>query len=28
MVNNYTNINNDISHEIIEHRKVPDHMTL
>jgi hypothetical protein len=23
-----TNINNDISHQIIEHRKEPDHMTL
>ena len=28
MVNNSTNINDDISHQIIEHRKVPDHMTL
>jgi hypothetical protein len=28
MVNNSTNINNDIPHQIIEHRKVPDHMTL
>jgi hypothetical protein len=28
MVNNSTNINNDISHQIIEHRKVPDRMTL
>ena len=28
MVNNSTNINNYISHQIIEHRKVPDHMTL
>jgi len=28
MVNNSTNINNDISHEIFEHRKEPNHMTL
>ena len=28
MVNNSTNINNYISHQIIEHRKEPNHMTL
>ena len=28
MVNNSTNINDDISHQIIEHRKEPNHMTL
>ena len=28
MVNNSTNINDDISHQIIEHRKEPKHMTL
>jgi hypothetical protein len=27
MVNKSTNINNDISHQIIEHRKEPNHMT-
>jgi sugar phosphate isomerase/epimerase len=25
MINNSTNINNDISHQIIEHRKEPNH---
>jgi hypothetical protein len=28
MVNKSTNIDNDISHQIIEHRKEPNHMTL
>jgi hypothetical protein len=28
MVNKSTDINNDISHQIIEHRKEPKHMTL
>ena len=28
MVNNSTNINDDISHQIVEHKKEPNHMTL